>query len=376
MKIGIVAGEQSGDILGSRLLQAIAHQHPQSEFYGIGGDAMQKQGLQSVYGIESLSVNGFIEPLLKLRSLIQIYRSTVQHLMAKDIDVFIGVDFNFFNLLLEKAFKKRGIPTVHLVSPTVWAWRKGRLKRIKKSTDLMLTLWPFETEIYHQHDIAAKFVGHPLADELPITVDTNAARVALSIDPTDTVLVLMPGSRRSEIEHIGPLFLEAAQLCLQHFPELTIILPSANEQCLEPLQDLIEQYQMAAQVRLVRSDSRQAMTAADIVLAKSGTSTFEAMLLKKPMVMAYRLGKITYAIASRLVTTNRFALPNILANEDLVPEFIQDQATPEKLADAVLSKLNENNEPLKQRFCELHEQLKQNYAQRAADAISELVAKQ
>lgn len=375
LTFGLVAGEASGDNLGGPLIAALRERHPDSRFVGIGGSSMIDAGLENWFDIEELSVNGFVDPIKRLPRLLHILRETRRRVRDEGVDAFIGVDFNFFNLLLERLLKRDGVRTVHYVSPTVWAWRQGRINGIRKSVDLMLTLYPFETAIYEAHGIRAAFVGHPKADEIDPDEDRRArARASLGYDASDTVLAVLPGSRASEVRLTGPDFLGAAALIQNRQPGLKLAIAAANEKRKVQLEALCSEMLAAGSFSITTGNALDVMRAADIVLVNSGTATLEAMLLKRPMVMSYRLGNATYAIVSRMVKTPHFALPNILAGEQLVPELIQSQATPAALAAALSTLLDEvDKSALLTRFDAIHRSLRRDAAQGAAAAILELV---
>ncbi len=334
LTIGMVAGEASGDNLGAPLVREILKRHPHANIMGVGGPAMIAEGFSSDYDIERLSVNGFVDPLMRLPDLIRMLFGLRDKMVEAEVDCFVGIDFNFFNLLLEGLLKKRGIKTVHYVSPTVWAWRRGRLNKIKRSTDLMMTLYPFEVDIYREHGIGVSYVGHPKAIEIaPGDGDASksAARAELGLSADETVVAVLPGSRSREVEYTGADFLDAASLLADVD---AFVIPAANERRKAQIESMLNAYPetLAAKVRVVTGESKQVMAAADVVMVNSGTATLEAMLLRRPMIMSYRLGAGTYAIVSRLVTTDWFALPNILAGRELVKEFIQHDAEPEAMA--------------------------------------------
>jgi lipid-A-disaccharide synthase len=383
LTIALVAGELSGDNLGAPLILALKKRYPQARFIGIGGPLMIAAGLESWIDLEALSVNGFVEPIKRLPSLLRILLSTRDRICDANPDCFIGIDFNFFNGLLEGMVKKRGIKTVHYVSPSVWAWRKGRIKSLKRNLDLMLTLYPFETEIYQKHGINVEFVGHPKADEIPesqVPMVKSEARTQLEFadDVTQEIVViaLLPGSRGSEVSLSAPDFLAAAKIVSKQLPHTCFVIPAANQKRLTQLQQLIEQHAPALNIKLVLGNSQTAMLAADVVLVNSGTATLEAMLLKRPMVMSYRLGSITYALVSRVVSIKHFALPNILAGEKIVPEFLQTDSTPVALAEALLALLHQtNHDELMARFAKIHADLKRNSGDVAASAILKLCSK-
>lgn len=373
LTIALLAGELSGDNLGAPLMRAIRQHYPEVKFVGIGGPAMIAAGLECWTDIEALSVNGFVEPLKRLPSLLKILLSTSEAIVKLQVDCFIGIDFNFFNGLLEGRLKKRGIKTVHYVSPSVWAWRKGRISSIKKNVDLMLTLYPFENQIYAENQINAVFVGHPRADEIPPVQDPQAklaAREQLKIGPQRKVIALLPGSRASEVAYSGPDFLQAAQLIQKQLDEVVFVIPAANDRRASQLQQLVSRYGQGLETVLLEGQSELAMLAADAVLVNAGTATLEAMLLQRPMVMSYRLGALTHAIVSRWVSTPYFALPNILSGRELVRELIQDQATPGALCRETLKLFEGSNRQAQLReFAVIHRQLRRNAGDQAAAAV-------
>ena len=378
----LLAGEISGDNLGVDLIRGLKARFPAARFVGVGGPAMISEGMESWFDINRLSVNGFVDPLKRLPDLIHILREMKRKTIESGALCFIGIDFNFFNLLLEGMLKKQGVKTVHYVSPTVWAWRKGRIKSIAKKVDLMLTLYPFELDIYRENGIDAEFVGHPKAyeyDPLDGITGMPAAQEKYGVSHASHVVAILPGSRSGEVTHTGPDFLRAAIIVAEALPDAMFIIAAANEKRKQQIEQLIElevgSQNTALKVNVVTGDAKVVMQAADLVLVNSGTATLEAMLLRKPMVMSYRLGKITYAIISRLVTTDYFALPNILSQKPLVPEYIQDAATPEVLADAMMALLKQPNNELTAAFDEIHQGLRKNSGEVAAQAIAKLIVR-
>lgn len=374
LRIGIVAGEASGDILGAGLIAALQQRFPQLQVEGIAGPRMLQLGAQSLFPMERLSVMGLVEPLKRLPELLRIRRTLREHFIENPPDIFVGIDSPDFNLSLEESLKAVGIPTVHYVSPSVWAWRRGRIKKIARAVDHMLTLLPFEADFYREHEVPVTFVGHPLADEIPLHQDTAAARRALGFAQEDRVIALLPGSRGGEVRLLGPLFLQAARWCHQRNPDLKFVLPAANAQRLAELQLLLEDYSDLP-VTLLDGDSQRAMAAADNVLIASGTATLETMLLKKPMVVAYKMARLSYAIFSRMLHTPWVSLPNLLAQRELVPEILQDDATPENLGAALLKFYQDPllYDQLQREFDELHQQLRRDASSRAADAVCKLL---
>lgn len=379
LRVGIVAGEASGDILGAGLIRALRTQHPDLVVEGIGGPLMQAEGCRSFFPQDRLAVMGLIEPLKRLPELLGIRRFLREHFIANPPDVFVGIDSPDFNLSLEQSLHEAGIRTVHYVSPSVWAWRQGRLKKIARAVDLVLTLFPFEEQFYHEHStqypsLRAVCVGHPLADSIPMESDTAAARAQLSFTVCSQAVALLPGSRSGEVARMGPLFLEVARWCARKRRDLCFVMPAANAAREKQLRDLLVNYPDVP-VRLVSGQSQLCMAASDAVLMASGTTTLEAMLLKKPMVVAYRMAVLSHAIISRLLKVPYIALPNLLANERLVPELLQDEATVENLGNALLATLNspQRTQVLKDRFARLHLELRRNASERAALAILDLL---
>lgn len=370
MRIGVLAGEASGDILGSRVIAALRERVPELQVEGIGGPLMEAQGLRSLYPMERLSVMGFVEPLKRLPELLRIRGSLYRHFRDNPPDLFLGIDSPDFNLRLEYRLRRRGIATAHLVSPTVWAWRRGRIKGIRRAVDRMLCLFPFELPIYREHGVPATFVGHPLAEEIPREVDRSAARVNLGLADEGPLLALLPGSRGGEVGLLAPLFLGAVALLQAKLPGLRCVMPAASADRAVQLQTLLDSGPPLP-VTLVEGRSREVMAAADAVLLASGTATLEAMLLKRPMVVAYRMAPLSWALVSRLVKTPWAALPNILAGRELVPELIQDAATPEAMAAALLPLLSGAAQAEAQQvaFDQIHQALSLNFAGAAADAL-------
>lgn len=376
LRIGMVAGEASGDILGAGLIEALSAlaQLNQREirFEGVGGPRMIGLGFNSLYAMERLSVMGITEPLKRLPELLSM-RSALKKHFAENCDIFIGIDSPDFTLNIEAWLRARGIKTVHYVSPSVWAWRRGRIKAISRAVDLMLTLLPFEAAFYVDHQVPVKFVGHPLADEIPLGDQRDSARALLGIDQSARVLAVLPGSRGGEVKHLAPAFLDTIDWLRREFPELECLIPAANAERRIQIENLLAGRNTA--VRLVDGQSREVMAAADAVLMASGTTSLEAMLLKRPMVVAYRMGGLSYALLSRLVKTPYISLPNLLAGEALVPEVIQDAVRPEVLGPLLAKRLRGGPEvdDLKARFAALHRDIARNASDTAARAVWDLL---
>lgn len=382
LRIGIVAGEASGDILGASLMRCIKDKYPDTIFEGIGGPLMLAQGFNSHFPLDRLSVMGLIEPLKRLPELLDIRKTIKSHFIDNPPDLFLGIDSPDFTLNIELALREAGILTAHYVSPSVWAWRQGRVKKIAKAVDRMLTLLPFEAEFYHQHNVPVTFVGHPLADEITLpaaelAVEQAAARQQLSIAGSDILVALLPGSRGGEVSLLAPPFIETARWCLHQRKDLKFIMPAANEQRLQQLQGLLKQHGAGLPIMLVDGESKTVMAAADVVLMASGTTTLEAMLLKKPMVVAYKLSTISYMIISRMMKSAYFSLPNLLAGEQLVPEVLQGDVRPEMLGPLILERLqnNQDRRNLVARFTDIHQQIKLNASERAAEVLLAMIEK-
>lgn len=370
----MVAGEASGDILGADLIRALKQQFPSARFEGVGGPKMQAEGFHSLYQMDRLSVMGLVEPLKMLPELLRIRRAIVKRYSNHKPAAFIGIDSPDFNTNIEYKLRSVGVKTVHYVSPSVWAWRQGRIKKIKKSVDLMLTLLPFEADFYRQYQVPVQFVGHPLASELPEQPDRAAACLDLQLDPQATVLCIMPGSRASEVELLTALFLDTAQQVKDGaYADLQLVIPAANEARYQQIQSVLAA-KPGLNARLIMGKSHRAMEAADAVLLASGTTALEAMLLKKPMVVSYRFGALTYAVLSLLVKTPYASIPNLLANKMLVPELIQNQASIENLSAAVIDALDPvDRERLHNEFTHLQKQLAVDSGTTAANAIKALL---
>ncbi|MFM1895555.1 MAG: hypothetical protein RLZZ385_629 [Pseudomonadota bacterium] len=374
LRIGILAGEKSGDNLGAGLMAAIQARHPQCRFEGIGGPAMIALGFHSLFPMERLSVMGFIEPLGRLPELLRIDRQLARHFIANPPDVFIGIDSPGFNLRFEERLRRHGIKTVHYVSPSVWAYGEKRILRIRRAVDLMLVLFPFETMIYEANDVPVTYVGHPLADSIGPESRTEAARQALGLAADDTVITLMPGSRGTEIKRLAPVLLTTARQLLMQRPQLKLLLPCAGVEHQAPLQRLIADHGLEGRVSLLDGNAHGAIAAADVVVLASGTATLEALLLKRPMVVCYRLSSLTYALASRMIRIPYVGLPNLLAGRRLVPELLQADLTPTNLMAAVNRILagKDDREALLEEYERIHSMLRCNASQQAADAVLQL----
>ncbi|ENX20620.1 lipid-A-disaccharide synthase [Acinetobacter sp. CIP 102136] len=342
LKIGIVVGEVSGDTLGAKLIRRFSEQGIDAEFEGIGGPQMIAEGFKSYYPMDILSVMGIVEVLKDIKKLFAVRDGLVETWTKDPVDIFIGIDAPDFNLRLSKTIKQKQLPikTVQYVSPSVWAWRQGRIHGIKASIDLVLCLFPFEKAFFKQWDVPAAFVGHPLASQLPLENPILDAQTELGLDPHQKYIALLPGSRRGEIERLGPLVLDAANILHHKYPDYTFLIPAISDARKQQIESLLATYpeSLKAQIRLMENTSaeskigRQVMNASNIIALASGTATLEAMLLHRPMVTFYKLHWLTYQIAKLLVKIPYFSLPNIIAGKKVIQELIQSDATPENLA--------------------------------------------
>lgn len=342
LKIGIVVGEVSGDTLGAKLIRRFSEQGIDAEFEGIGGPQMIAEGFKSYYPMDILSVMGIVEVLKDIKKLFAVRDGLVETWTKDPVDIFIGIDAPDFNLRLSKTIKQKQLPikTVQYVSPSVWAWRQGRIHGIKASIDLVLCLFPFEKAFFKKWDVPAAFVGHPLASQLPLENPILEAQTELGLDPDQKYIALLPGSRRGEIERLGPLVLDAANILHHKYPDYTFLIPAINDARKQQIESLLATYpeSLKTQIRLMENTSaeskigRQVMNASNIIALASGTATLEAMLLHRPMVTFYKLHWLTYRIAKLLVKIPYFSLPNIIAGKKVIQELIQSDATPENLA--------------------------------------------
>jgi lipid-A-disaccharide synthase len=378
-RIALVAGEASGDLLGAGLVEALRERFPDAQFAGIGGPAMRAAGLEAWFDASELAVMGLSEVLSHLPRLLRLRRALRERVLAWKPDVFVGIDAPDFNLSVERWLKRRGVRTVHYVSPSVWAWRESRAEKIGRSADRVLCLFPMEPAIYARHGVDARFVGHPLADAIAIDPDRAAARDALGLAFHAPALALLPGSRLGEIERMLPPFLEAAALVAERIADLALLLPAANAGCRQAIGAQLRRFPaLATRVRVLDGQAQPAMIAADVVLLASGTAALEAMLCKRPMVVGHRIAPTTYRIvkALGLLKSHHVSLPNVLAGEEVVPELLQDACTPQNLAGAVLQWFGhpEAVAALRPRFRAIHESLRRDASARAADAIVELLA--
>ncbi|GHU28980.1 lipid-A-disaccharide synthase [Betaproteobacteria bacterium] len=372
VRIAMVAGEASGDLLASHLMEALRTKIPNASFYGIGGPKMIGQGFDAWFPLEALTVFGYVEALKHYRKISGIHKELKRRLLADAPDIFIGIDAPDFNLALEKALKRQGVPTIHYVGPSLWAWRGRRIHSIGKSVSRILVLFPFEPVLYEKENIPVTYVGHPLADMLPLEDVRDEARELLGIPRQQAVFALLPGSRQSELAYMAETFIEAAKLIHRSLPEALFLVPLVTRETRLQFEVALHRRQAGElPIRLLFGHAHEAMEASDAVLVTSGTATLEAALLKRPMVIAYKLAPLAYRLARRMAYLPYVGLPNILAGRFVVPEFIQDAATPENLARALLNFLADKEvcARIGETFREIHLQLRQNTAEKAAKAV-------
>lgn len=375
-RIAIVAGEISGDNLGAALIQALRRHWPEARFVGIAGPRMQAAGCETWESADSLSVMGIFEVIPHLRRLLRVRRQLVTRLLADPPDVYIGVDYKEFNLSVERRLKAQGIRTVQYVSPQVWAWRQGRVKKISQAVDLMLCLLPFEKPFYDRHGVNARFVGHPLADQIPLQVDRDAARVALNIPVEARCIALLPGSRQGEVARLSDDVARTVAWLRQRDHSLHFIAPMASARVREVFANALQRMHVSDAVHLLDGQAQMALIASDAVLLASGTATLEAALIKRPMVVVYRLGSLTTFLLKHLglMKARFFAQPNLLADRAVVPEFYNDQVRADVLGPALLEQLARKDDPaLHDEFMRIHRQLRRDASEQAAQAIVELL---
>ncbi len=377
MMIVLVAGEASGDQLGAALIRAIRLKEPDTRFAGIGGPLMKAEGCDCWWDTSELSLMGLFEVISHLPRLIKLRRQLVQRVLEHNPDVFIGIDAPDFNLGVEKRLKARSIPVIHYVSPTIWAWRSGRVKTITKSTDRVMCLFPFEPDCYKQYPVAAGYTGHPLADAIPLEVDAGPARAALGVETGGICVALLPGSRMSEVEKLSSAMLDAASILSKRYPDICFLMPAATELIGQYLRSVLLEHS-SVNCRILSGQSKEVMAAADVVICASGTATLEVMLVNRPMVVCYRVSGMTYSLMKwfKMLKTRFFSLPNILAGELLVPELLQKEVTGQRIANEVVQWLDhpELVDSLKHRFDALHRVLKIDAAATAGNAVLRQIA--
>jgi lipid-A-disaccharide synthase len=370
--IALVAGEASGDLLGSHLIAAIRQYSPNVRFVGIGGPRMKSAGMEVWFPMEKLAVRGYVEVLKHYREIVGIRKALRRRLLDAPPDLFIGVDAPDFNLDLELALKQRGIPTVHYVSPSIWAWRGERIHKIKRAVSHMLALFPFEGPLYDREDIPCTYVGHPLADMLPAIPDRLAMREQMRLPLDATIIALLPGSRQSEVQHLADTFIATAKLIAAKIPNVRFLVPLVTRETRQIFEQALWRGEAAGlPLTMLFGHAHDAMTAADGILIASGTATLEAALLKRPMVITYKVPRLTYWLSKRKAYQPWIGLPNILAKRFIVPEILQDDATPEHLAQALLNLMGNKQalEGLEIEFGQMHDLLRQDTAHKAAQAI-------
>ena len=377
--IAIIAGEVSGDILGAGLIHALKARYPNAKFIGIGGERMIAEGFETLFDMEELSVMGLVEVLKHLPRLLKIRRSIIEQLSALKPDVFIGIDAPDFNLDVELKLKQRGIKTIHYVSPSVWAWRQKRVYKIAAATNLVLAFLPFEKAFYDRFNVPCRFIGHTMADAIPLKPNRDDACQLLNLDPAQRYVAMLVGSRGSEVEFLSEPFLQTAQLLHQRYPDVKFLVPLINQKRRQQFEQIKQRVAPELDMILLDGNARAAMITAEATLLASGTAALEAMLCKSPMVVGYRMKPFTYFLAKRLVKTKYVSLPNLLADEMLVPELIQEDCNPTNLAEKLSLYLSEdksavqNRHVLLQRFAELHQMIQCNADQQAAQAVIDLL---
>ena len=374
LRIAMVAGEPSGDVLAAGMVGELKRLYPDAIIEGIGGPNMQAQGFHSLFDMETLSVMGLVEVLSHLPAILKVKKALLAHFSNNPPYIFVGIDAPDFNLRVEKELKAKGIKTIHYVSPTIWAWREKRVHKIAKAAGRVLGLFPFEQQVYDKYDVPYTFVGHTMADSIALTPDQQASRKMLNLPIDKAVLAVLPGSRRGEVDTLLPIFIKTMEKIAAQRPDIEFVIPAANMHRLEQINSMLKEAKNVTErlpIHVTEGTSRDAMIASDVILLASGTATLEAMLCKRPMVVAYKLSPITYKIMQRLYKAPFFALPNLLANEALVPELLQDDVNPDTLSQQALTYFDSDNTDLISRFTDLHHTLKCNADKTAAQAVVE-----
>ncbi|HIF9275356.1 TPA: lipid-A-disaccharide synthase [Photobacterium damselae] len=375
LRIGIVAGEISGDILGAGFIEAVKAQYPDAEFVGVAGPRMQAAGCQALFDMEELAVMGIVEVLGRLPRLFKIKAELVRYFTDNPPDVFVGIDAPDFNLRLERDLKDHGIKTVHYISPSVWAWRQKRIFKIEKATNLVLAFLPFEKAFYDKFNVPCEFIGHTMADAIPLETDKLAARQLLNLDPNQRYLAVLPGSRGGEMELIAPPFIETCRLLKQQHPDLGFVVALVNQKRREQFEQAWQSIAPELDFVLVDDTARNVMIASDAVLLASGTVALECMLVKRPMVVGYKVKPLTAWLAKRMLKTKYVSLPNILADKELVPELLQEECEPAKLAEQVNRFLAQDNSDLIAEFNQMHQWIRCDADKQAAQAVLKLIDK-
>ncbi|MDG6881319.1 Lipid-A-disaccharide synthase [Phocoenobacter uteri] len=377
--IALVAGEISGDILGAGLINALRLHYPNAKFIGIAGEKMQQAGCETLFDMQELSVMGLAEVVKHLPRLLKRRKQVINTMLELKPDIFIGIDAPDFNLYVENKLKQQGIKTVHYVSPSVWAWRQGRVHKIAKATNLVLALLPFEKAFYDRFNVPCKFIGHTMADAIPLKPNRSEACEKLGLDEKGRYMAILAGSRCSEIEFLAEPFLKTAQLLKEKHPDLQFLVPLVNEKTQQLFEQIKNKVAPELELILLQGNARQAMICAEATLLASGTAALEAMLCKSPMVVGYKLKPLTHTIAKRLIKTEYYTLPNLLANAPLVPELIQDECNPENLVWHLNSYLAQDSESLKEKnelkqtFTQIHKEIQCDADMQAALAVVELL---
>ena len=373
LTIALVAGETSGDILGAGLIRTLKKHHPNIKFVGIAGPLMQAEGCQAWYEMDELSVMGIVEVLGRLRRILAIRRDITKRLIDLKPDIFIGIDAPDFNLALEGKLKQAGIKTIHYVSPSVWAWKQKRVFKIKRNTNLILAFLPFEKAFYDKFDVPCRFIGHKMADDIPLEPDQTAMRQQLGIPVDCQCLALLPGSRHAEVTLLSEPFLKAAQLLRDKLPDLHIVVPLVNSKRRAEFEQIKADIAPELKLQLLDGHAREAMIASNAAILASGTVALECMLAKCPMVVGYKMKAFTFWLAKKLIKTAYVSLPNILAGKEIVPELLQHDCTPENIANHVLPFLEGDNTELKATFLALHKQIRCNADEQAAQAVLDVL---
>ena len=373
LTIALVAGETSGDILGAGLIRALKKHHPNIKFVGIAGPRMQAEGCQAWYEMEELSVMGIVEVLGRLRRILAIRRDITKRLIDLKPDVFIGIDAPDFYLSLEGKLKQASIKTIHYVSPSVWAWKQKRVFKIKRNTNLILAFLPFEKAFYDKFDVPCRFIGHKMADDIPLEPDQTAMRQQLGIPVDCQCLALLPGSRHAEVTLLSEPFLKAAQLLRDKFPDLHIVVPLVNGKRRAEFEQIKAEIAPKLNLQLLDGHAREAMIASNAAILASGTVALECMLAKCPMVVGYKMKAFTFWLAKKLIKTPYVSLPNILAGKEIVPELLQHDCTPENIANHIVPLLKSDNSELKATFLALHKQIRCNADEQAAQAVLDVL---
>ena len=375
LRIGIIAGELSGDTLGEGFIKAVKQQYPDAEFVGIGGPKMIAQGCESLFDMEELAVMGLVEVLGRLPRLLKVKAELVKYFTDNPPDVFVGIDAPDFNLRVELDLKNAGIKTVHYVSPSVWAWRQKRVFKIGAATNLVLAFLPFEKAVYDKFNVPCEFIGHTLADAIPLQSDKAPARALLGLDQDKKWLAVLPGSRGSELKMLSQPFIEACKKLHQRYPELGFVVALVNQKRREQFESAWKEHAPELEFKLVDDTAGNVITAADVVMLASGTVALECMLIKRPMVVGYRVNAITAYLAKRLLTIEHVSLPNVLADKELVKEYLQEDCTPDNLFNEVSRLLETDNQAMLDKFTEMHHWIRKDADQQAANAVLKLINK-